>query len=98
VGPTYGHLVYFTAIWYIFSRFWYVAQRKIWQPWLQEQSVFEIRHGQFLQQVNATLTLPFSDNNNNNLIQGEQIGRIFANWVRVHFLVIFYNYIISQNF
>jgi hypothetical protein len=28
-----GHLVYFMVIWYIFSRFWYVIPRKIWQPW-----------------------------------------------------------------
>jgi hypothetical protein len=34
-----GHLVYFVAIWYIlwpfdiFFLFWYVAARKIWQPW-----------------------------------------------------------------
>jgi hypothetical protein len=33
------HLLYFMAIWYalwsfaIFSPFWYVAPRKIWQPW-----------------------------------------------------------------
>jgi hypothetical protein len=46
VGIFYGHLVYFTAIWYIswpfgvfyfylvyFSLFWYVVPRKIWQPW-----------------------------------------------------------------
>jgi hypothetical protein len=43
-GLFYGHLVYFTAIWhsghqkfviviwYIFFPFWYVVQRKIWQP------------------------------------------------------------------
>jgi hypothetical protein len=42
----YGHVVYFTAIWYnfwpfrmfygylgYFFRFWYVVLRKIWQPW-----------------------------------------------------------------
>jgi hypothetical protein len=39
VGLFYGHLVYFTAIWYIlllfgiFSPFWYVVPRKIWQLW-----------------------------------------------------------------
>jgi hypothetical protein len=27
-----GHLVYFIVSWYIFSRFWYVVSRKIWQP------------------------------------------------------------------
>jgi hypothetical protein len=38
VGIFNGHLVYFTAIWYIlwlfgvFSPFWYVVPRKIWQP------------------------------------------------------------------
>jgi hypothetical protein len=38
-GTFYGHLVYFTAIWYIlwpflvyFFPFWYVVARKIWQP------------------------------------------------------------------
>jgi hypothetical protein len=44
-GIFYGHLVYFTADWYIlrtfvkvcghlvqFSPFWYVVPRKIWQP------------------------------------------------------------------
>jgi hypothetical protein len=37
-GIFYGHLVHFTAIWYIlwsfsiFSTFWYVVPRKIWQP------------------------------------------------------------------
>jgi hypothetical protein len=35
---TYGHLVYFVAIWYIllpfgiFFPFWYVVPRQIWQP------------------------------------------------------------------
>jgi hypothetical protein len=28
----YGHLVYFVAIWYIFSPFWFCGPRKIWQP------------------------------------------------------------------
>jgi ABC-type spermidine/putrescine transport system permease subunit II len=50
VGMFYGHLVYFTAIWYIlgplgtfygylvyFFPFWYVVVRKIWQPWRCEQ-------------------------------------------------------------
>jgi hypothetical protein len=45
IGLFYGHLVYFTAIWYIlwplglcyyylahFSKFWIVFPRKIWQP------------------------------------------------------------------
>jgi hypothetical protein len=46
VGLFYGHLVYFTAIWYtyivaiwyilwlfgIFTPFWYAVPRKIWQP------------------------------------------------------------------
>jgi hypothetical protein len=38
VSIFYGHLAYFTAIWYIlwpfgiFFPFWYVVQRKIWQP------------------------------------------------------------------
>jgi hypothetical protein len=41
LGPIYGHLVYFVAIWYlvwligIFFPFWYVVQRKIWQPCLK---------------------------------------------------------------
>jgi hypothetical protein len=26
------HLVYFMAIWYIFSPLWYVVPRNIWQP------------------------------------------------------------------
>jgi hypothetical protein len=35
----FGHLAYFTAIWYvghfdIFFPFWYVLPRKIWQPCL----------------------------------------------------------------
>jgi hypothetical protein len=47
VGKINGHLVYFTAIsrilrpfgifrgqFGIFSQFWYVLPRKIWQPWL----------------------------------------------------------------
>jgi hypothetical protein len=25
------------VIWYIFSPFWYVAPRKIWQPWYELQ-------------------------------------------------------------
>jgi hypothetical protein len=48
-GMFYGHLVYvfyaqllnsviiFCILWYFlvyFSQFWYVAPRKIWQPWL----------------------------------------------------------------
>jgi hypothetical protein len=33
-GIFYGHLVHFVVIWYIFCPFWYVAARKIWQPWL----------------------------------------------------------------
>jgi hypothetical protein len=38
VGTLYGHLVYFTAIWYIIWPFgiffmcWYFVPRKIWQP------------------------------------------------------------------
>jgi hypothetical protein len=32
-----SHLVYFVVIWYIISRFWCVAQRKIWQPRLSYQ-------------------------------------------------------------
>jgi hypothetical protein len=50
-GILYGHLVYFMDIWYIlrqfgiFSPFWYVVPRKIWQPWLvrnltQKKTVF----------------------------------------------------------
>jgi hypothetical protein len=50
----YGRLVHFPAIWYIlcpftcymlwsfgahFSSFWYVAPRKIWQPWSPEVSL-----------------------------------------------------------
>jgi hypothetical protein len=31
-GLFYGHLLYYTAIWYIFSTFWYVVPIKIWQP------------------------------------------------------------------
>jgi hypothetical protein len=51
VGKLYGHLVYFTAISYIlwpleiffgrfgiFSPFWYIVPRKIWQPWYVEPS------------------------------------------------------------
>jgi hypothetical protein len=37
VGVFCGHLGYFTTIWYvnwIFPPFWYVVQRKIWQPWI----------------------------------------------------------------
>jgi hypothetical protein len=45
VGIFIGPLVYFTvkwyryfmAIWYIFSPFWYVVPRKIWQPWLSSR-------------------------------------------------------------
>jgi hypothetical protein len=39
VGTFYGRLEYITAIWYISWQFgiifpfWYVVQRKIWQPW-----------------------------------------------------------------
>jgi hypothetical protein len=39
-GKFYGHLVYFTAIWYsswlfgTFFQFWYVVTKKIWQPWV----------------------------------------------------------------
>jgi hypothetical protein len=25
------------AIWYIFSPFWYIVKRRIWQPWLRVQ-------------------------------------------------------------
>jgi hypothetical protein len=45
VGIIYGHLEYFTAIWYIlwlfgnvvaiwvyFSPFWYIMSRQLWQP------------------------------------------------------------------
>jgi hypothetical protein len=38
-GLFYCHLVYCEAIWYIlwlfgvFSQFWYIVPRKIWQPW-----------------------------------------------------------------
>jgi hypothetical protein len=28
----YDHLVYFVVIWLVFSPFWYIIQRKIWQP------------------------------------------------------------------
>jgi hypothetical protein len=41
VGIVYVLWVYFTDIWYIlwlfgiFSPFWYVVPRKIWQPWSQ---------------------------------------------------------------
>jgi hypothetical protein len=31
----YDRLVYFVAIWNIFPPCWYIAQRKIWQPWLR---------------------------------------------------------------
>jgi hypothetical protein len=34
-----GHLEYFMAILVNVSPFWYVAQRKIWQPWSQVTSV-----------------------------------------------------------
>jgi hypothetical protein len=43
----YGRLIYFTAIWHIlwpfgiigiYSCFWYVVPRKIWQPWCQWQN------------------------------------------------------------
>jgi hypothetical protein len=27
-----GHSVYFILVWHIFSQFWYVVPRKIWQP------------------------------------------------------------------
>jgi hypothetical protein len=40
-GLFYGHLIYFmdlwyryfVVIWYFFPPFWYIVQRKIWQPW-----------------------------------------------------------------
>jgi hypothetical protein len=53
VSVFYGHLVFCTAIWYvyfwpfhtynlwsfgIFFTFWYVLPRKIWQPWLEEKT------------------------------------------------------------
>jgi hypothetical protein len=40
-GLFYGHLEYFVALWYIlwlfgiFSQFWHVVPRKVWQPWSQ---------------------------------------------------------------
>jgi hypothetical protein len=34
-GVFYGNLLYFIVIWYIFSRFWYVVQRKICHPLVQ---------------------------------------------------------------
>jgi hypothetical protein len=50
-GIFYGHLLYFTdiyyilwpfgnvvVIWHIFPPFWYIASRKIWQPWSKAES------------------------------------------------------------
>jgi hypothetical protein len=52
-GLFYGHVVYFTAIWYryivafwymlwlfgIVFPFWYVEPRKIWQPWCRQRYI-----------------------------------------------------------
>jgi hypothetical protein len=43
-GTFYGHLVHFMTIWWCssnsvyFPKFWYIASRKIWQPWLPRLS------------------------------------------------------------
>jgi hypothetical protein len=47
-GTFYGHLVHFVVIWYIlwsfgiFSTFWYVVPRIIWQPCLKLESTCEM--------------------------------------------------------
>jgi hypothetical protein len=52
VGIFYGHLVYFTVIWYIlwyfgiFFPFWYVAPRKIWHPWHLSADLFYLTYSQ----------------------------------------------------
>jgi hypothetical protein len=41
---SYGHLVYCTPFWSIFTRFWYIVSRKIWQPCYVRSVHISIKH------------------------------------------------------